>query len=75
MRNLDDLVKYIYKRYTFPKSWWSKAHSAKRAIQLHTSEQVIIRCLESPFKDPKDIIFDYMMTLESCKKMKLINML
>lgn len=63
MKNLDDLVKYVYKKYSYPKSWWSKAHFKKRCIEIHACEQVIIMCLDRPFEEPKEVIADYMLTI------------
>lgn len=64
-KTLDDLVIYIYKRYTYPKSWWANAHIEKRCTEIYTSEQVILKCMESPTIEPKEIIFDYIVTIES----------
>lgn len=67
-RTLDDLVLYIYRRYPYPKSYWSKIHYEKRCAEIYASEQVIIKCMDSPLREPKEIIFDYMMDIQACIK-------
>ena len=68
MRNktLDDLVLYVYKRYPYPKSYWSKSHFEKRCAEIYASEQVILKCMDAPTKEPKEIIFDYIIVIEGC---------
>ncbi len=68
MKNLDDLVMYTYKRYTYPKSWWSKAHFEKRCLEIYTSEQIILKCMDKPFVECKDIIENYIFELYGCRK-------
>ena len=64
MKTLEDLVKYIYNRYPYPKSWWSKAHFEKRCTEIYAAEQAILKCMDSPLREPKDVIFDYILSLE-----------
>lgn len=62
--SLNDLIKHVYKVYKEPSIRWSKAHFEKRCIQLCVAEQVLTRCTDAPFEDPRDIIENYM--LEIC---------
>lgn len=62
-KNINDLVKYVYKVYKEPSLWWSKAHKEKRATQIYAAEVVLQRCLDSPFSDPIDIITDYLIEI------------
>lgn len=63
-KNVDDLVRYVYKVYKEPARWWSKTHYEKRCIQIYASEVVLLRCFDSPFSEPIDIIDSYL--LEIC---------
>ena len=67
-RNIDDLLRYVYKVYKEPKRWWSKAHYEKRCTQIYAAEVVLQRCLDSPFSDPADIIEEYLMEIYSSIK-------
>lgn len=62
-KNVDDLVRHIYKIYKEPCPWWSKAHFRKRCIQIHAAETVLLRCLDAPFGDPRDVIDGYLMEI------------
>lgn len=68
MKNLDDLVLYTYNKYTYPKSWWSKAHFKRRCLEIYTSEQIVLRCMNNPFTECKDIIENYIYELYICKR-------
>ncbi len=63
MKTLDDLIKYVYRKYPYPDVGWSKIHFEKRCIEIYTYEQVIMKCMDSPFTDPKDVIDDYAMSI------------
>ena len=62
-KTLNDFIRYIYRKYPAPKIWWSKAHYERRCTEIYVAEQVILRCMDSPFTDPKDIIDDYQFTI------------
>jgi len=68
MRTLDDLVKYVSKRYPYPKPWWSKAHYEKRCVEIYTSEQVIFKCMDAPMSRPEDIIMNYSLEIAYNKR-------
>lgn len=69
-KNVDDLVRYVYKVYKEPSPWWTKAHFTKRCIQIHAAETVLQRCLDSPlYADPIDIIDGYLMEVHSMQRM------
>ena len=67
-KTLDDLIRYVYKKYPYPETWWAKAHFEKRCTEIYVSEQVILKCMDSPFKDPRDIIDAYRFTLIAARK-------
>jgi len=67
-KTLDDLIMYVYKRYTYPKSWWTQVHKERRCTEIYASEQAILRCMENPTMEPKEVIFDYIMSVEACRK-------
>jgi len=58
-----------------PKYWYSKTHFERRCTEIYASEQAILRCMESLTRDPKDVIFDYIMELEQmnskCTKLNI----
>lgn len=67
-KTLEDLIRHVYKKYSFPEIWWSKAHFEKRCTEIYVCEQVILKCMDSPFINPKDIIDDYQMILIYCSR-------
>lgn len=66
-KNLDDLMMYVFKRYPSPKKWWSKEHFDKRCTEIYAAEQVLVRCMDNPFEELRDIILDYEMELAHAK--------
>ena len=68
MKNLDDLVKYVYKRYPYPKTWYSKVHYSKRCTEIYASEQAILKCMDAPTREPRDVIYDYIIVMEFCTR-------
>lgn len=67
-KNLDSLVKYVYKRYPYPKRWWSKVHFQKRCTEIYISEQAILRCMDTPNQDIRDTIYEYLIEIEFCSR-------
>ena len=67
-RTLDDLIRYVYKKYPMPDKWWSKAHFEKRCTEIYASEQAILKCMDSPYTHPKDIIDNYTFALIMASK-------
>lgn len=63
-KDLDDLVKYVYKRYPYPKPWASKVHYAKRCAEIYASELAIRLCMESPNSDPREVIEEKILFLQ-----------
>lgn len=62
-KTVDDLIRYVYKVYKEPSPWWSKAHFEKRCTQIYAAEVILLRCFDSPFSDPKDVIDGYLMEI------------
>lgn len=63
-KTLTGMVRYANKKYPYPKRCYSKLHYERRCTQIFTSEEIIKRCMESPFKAPVDVIYDYIIELE-----------
>ncbi len=68
MKITNDLADRIYKRYPYPKPWWSKVHYEKRCTEIYAAEQALLRCMEKPFEDPADILEGYIFELCVAKK-------
>lgn len=67
-KNLDSLVRYVYKRYSYPKSWYSKVHFQKRSTEIYISEQAILKCMDNPNQDIRETIYDYLIEIEYSSK-------
>lgn len=67
-KTIEDLVRHVYKMYKEPSPYWSKAHFEKRCIQLHAAETILLRCFDSPFSDPIDIVDGYLMEVYMMKR-------
>ena len=64
MRNLDDLIVYINRKYPYPEKTMSKAHMEKRCSEIYAANQLVIKCMDSPYKEPLEVAYDYILTLE-----------
>lgn len=64
MRNLDDLVKYVAKKYPYPEPWYSKQHCEKRCSEIYAANQLILKCMDSNHRELIDVAYDYILTLE-----------
>ncbi len=60
---LDNLIKYVLKKYKEPELWWPKEKYRKRCIEIYATDQAILKCLDSPLKEPKVIIENYIYEL------------
>lgn len=61
------LLEYSLKRYPSPNIRWNKRKFELRCQEILAYETAIYRCMDNPFKDPIDILEDYLMYLASCK--------
>lgn len=68
MKITNDLADRIYKRYPYPKPWWSKVHYEKRCTEIYAAEQALLRCMEATFEDPANIIEGYIFELTVARK-------
>lgn len=66
--DISKILKTYKNKYPYPETWWSKAHFNKRCIEIYTIEQLVIKCLDSPGKEVKDIIEDYILTIMFLKR-------
>ena len=42
----------------------SKAHMEKRCSEIYAANQLVIKCMDSPNREPLDVAYDYILTLE-----------
>ncbi len=64
--DISTLLAYASERYSPPDVRWKKEKFRKRCYEIYAYESVVTIYMNNPFKDPMDILEEYLIYIEGC---------